>query len=176
MKHLTQDEFEIELKNVPMFGSLRRNLRFHNSTDALSEADWDDHEILAIYTRSQNEGVLLIELEGSLHCYPFSLMNSIRDKTSGRAKPIICDFCNTWQSGRNAARISFYPQPRSASSFGHLVCGDLACSDNVRSKTKASALSRTQLHEDMSDEDRILRLRLHLAQLIHQYESHRQQA
>ena len=172
MKQLTPEEFESVLKNVPMFGSLRRNLRFNNSTNALSEEDWAEREIVAIFTRSHNEGVLLIELESTLHCYPFSLMLSVRDKNSGRAKPIICDFCSTWQSGRNAARISFYPKPRSSNSFGHLVCGDLTCSANVRSKTKASALSRTQLHEDMTDADRVQRLRRNLTEFIRQYESY----
>ena len=159
-----------------MFGSLRRSIRFSGSTGTLSESDWLEREMLAVFSRSHNEGVLLIELDDVLYCYPFSLMSSVRDKNTGRAKPIICDFCNTWQSGRNAARISFYPQPRSSNSFGHLVCGDLACSDNVRSKTKASALSRTQLHEDMTDSERVQRLRLHLVELIRQYESYQAQA
>lgn len=124
---------------------------------------WPEREMLAVFTKSGNEGVLLIEQDGILTVLPFERGKRIVDTRTGRSKPITCDFCKTWQRGSNAATISF-PQP--GGSKGYLCCADLDCSLHVRDLTPQSALSRTQLYEDIDVPRRIARLQASLHTLI----------
>ena len=151
MKSLTREQFSSLLKEQRIKTRLVRELRFN--PDEIT--DWDDREMLAVGTRSSAEGLLLVQTD-SFYVIPYELNTGIADKTSGRSKPITCDFCYTWQRGGNAARITF----RRASdnhTFSYLCCGDLRCSLHVRNLTPESILSRTQLHEDITTEQRIVR-------------------
>ncbi|MDQ5963229.1 MAG: hypothetical protein QG629_311 [Patescibacteria group bacterium] len=154
-----------------MLGKLRRELRFQKSIEAIDR--WDENELVAIFTRSGNEGVMFIcTSSNAVRCIPFFLTKGFKDSTSGRTKPVICDFCKTWQSGQKAARISFRPNYRSQDSFAHIICADMRCSDHARGKSPESNYSRTQIREDITPEDRILRLNKSLENLTIQFDSY----
>lgn len=129
---------------------------------------WDERELLAIATKDAASGVLAIELD-DLFLLPFQIMHNPRDKT-GRAKPITCDFCYTWQQGGKAARITF-TRKSDNHTITHLCCGDLQCSLHVRNLTPTALLSRSQLHEDLNTDQRIARLRRKLHSLLVQLET-----
>lgn len=93
---------------------------------------------------------------------PFRLQ-ARKPGASGRTEAIICDFCATWQRGSNSASIAF---TREKSTQTFLCCGDLLCSLHVRNKTQASKLSRTQLRENNTVEERVARLRARLSELV----------
>lgn len=160
MKQITRDQFDALVKQAGIKPRLRRDVRF--VPDEVQR--WTDRELLAIPTKSGNAGVLLIELIGKLHVLPYELLARVADAT-GRAKPITCDFCHTWQRGGNAGRITF-TRTGDMHTFTFLCCADLACSLHVRGKTPAALLSRTQLHEDLTTEQRITRLGQKLDRLI----------
>ena len=136
---------------------LRRELRF--VPEEIS--DWQDRDFLAVTTRSGAEGVLLVPAE-TLRVAPFQLQRR-RPNASGRVEAIICDVCATWQRGSNSAIITFTKE-KSSSSF--LCCGDLLCSLHVRDKTAASKVSRVQLREHNTPEERISRLTSKLEAII----------
>jgi hypothetical protein len=100
---------------------------------------------------------------------PFELTTKIADKITGRTKAIICDFCYTWQRGGNAGRITFH-RPSDGHSFTFLCCADLNCGLHVRGKTPAATLSRAQLHEDLTPEQRVSRLSNKLQAVMTQLE------
>lgn len=154
MKHISREEFLPLMKQARIKQRLQRELRFVPETIA-----WQDLEMLAITTRSGNEGVLFVE-EGDLAVVPFEIKRALTDTRIGRSKPIICDFCHTWQRGGNAASITFVRNSQKSVTF--LCCADLACSLHVRDRTPEAVLSRTQLHEDMTTVQRIARLRRNL--------------
>lgn len=161
MKSITREQFSALLKEQRIKTRLRRELRFN--PDEIME--WDNLEMLAIGTRSGAEGLLLMQTD-NFYVLPYELTTGIADKASGRSKPITCDFCYTWQRGRSAARITFR-RVSDNHTFTYLCCGDLRCSLHVRNFTAESTLSRTQLHEDITTEQRIERLKRKLNQLIH---------
>lgn len=152
MDVLTREEFTELAKNVKP--RLRRELRFVPE----EITDWHDRDFLAVMNRSNTEGVLV--LEG--HAVPFRLQ-ARKPGASGRTEAIICDFCATWQRGSNSASIAF---TREKSTQTFLCCGDLLCSLHVRDKTQASKLSRTQLRENNTVEERVARLRARLSELV----------
>jgi len=160
MQQLTANEFDVLLQQAKIKPRLRRDIRF--TLNAI--ADWEDRELLAISTKSGREGVVAIELDSNVSVIPYELLARVAD-TTGRSKPITCDFCHTWQRGGNAGRITF-----TRKSDGHtltfLCCADLQCSLHVRGKTPQALLSRTQLHEDLTTEQRIERLRHKLRNLM----------
>ena len=96
----------------------------------------------------------------------------VRDSGSGRSKSVICDFCYSWRAGGNAGLVTFYADARSHDSTSQLCCLDLLCSLHVRTKTKDALLSRAQLREHMSDDDRIVRLKEHLQSFIDKLNLH----
>lgn len=154
MNYISREAFLPLLKQARIKLRLQRELRFTPET-----IPWADVEMLAITTRSGNEGVLLVEQAG-LKIIPFEIKRSLTDTRTGRSKPITCDFCHTWQKGGNAASITFVRDSQKSVTF--LCCADLACSLHVRDKTPEAALSRTQLHEDLTTAQRIARLRRNL--------------
>jgi hypothetical protein len=154
MKQLSRDDFPILLKQAGIKLRLQRELRFVPETYS-----WADSELLAVTTRSGNEGILLVGDE-TLHIVPFEIKRSLTDTRTGRSKPITCDFCHTWQKGGNAASITFARTDKTSTTY--LCCADLACSMHVRDKTPEAQLSRTQLHEDMTTIQRVERLRRNL--------------
>jgi hypothetical protein len=121
-------------------------------------ADWSELEYLPVYDRSQAKGLLIIEIDSGLYLTPFELSRGIGDQSTGRLKPIICDLCFTWQGGGNAGRITA-TRKSDQHVISYLCCADLRCSDHVRTKTTAAQRSRTQLREDLNNEQRAERLK-----------------
>lgn len=160
MDAITKEEFTNLLRQEHIKPRLARELRF--TPDEVH--DWSDREILAITSRSENEGLLLVDL-GHFYVLPFTMSKRITNKQTGRSTPITCDFCYTWQRGGSAGSITF-TRTEDGHTFTFLCCGDLDCSLHIRNKTAASALSRTQLHEDMTIEQRIARLHKKLEEVI----------
>lgn len=98
----------------------------------------------------------------------YELTEGLAQRSTGRAQPIICDFCRTWQRGSNAASITLQPDYRTGASTTFLCCADLNCSQHVRTQTSAAKLSRAQLREDLTDERRVARLKDRLRAVISQ--------
>ena len=76
----------------------RLNVSIVNSIDLDM---WASYELLNIPTKDRVAGVMLIELGDDMYATAYEI-SSIVDKSTGRAKPIICDFCKTWQPGGRA--------------------------------------------------------------------------
>lgn len=166
MKTFSQDSFNALLEHTDIKPKLKRELRFVSSTNNLAK-DWSDYEFVAITDRTGDRGILLLQPADKLYIAPYELSRRIIDSKTGRARAIICDFCYTWQPGSNAASIIF-TNKGAKHSIGFLCCGDLNCSQHVRTATKASVVSRTQLRESLTNEDRIARLKMKLAKKIEQ--------
>ena len=132
---------------------LRRELRFVPE----EITDWEDRDFLPVFNKSHSEGVLIAFLE-PLRVMPFRLQKRTAN-TIGRVEAIICDICATWQRGSSSAVITF---PKENSSISFLVCADLNCSLHVRNKTEQAKLSRTQLRENNTVEQRVERLKTRL--------------
>lgn len=157
---VTGTELESLLEQAHMKSRLRRELRFVPGTIA----DWQDLEFVGISDRSGDKGVLLIEPHERLFVVPYTLSRRIANRQTGRTKPIICDLCHTWQAGSNAGRVTFV-RPADAHTITFLCCVDLDCCNHVRNKTQAALLSRVQLHEDLTTDQRVERLKTRLQRL-----------
>jgi hypothetical protein len=168
MRTVSQDAFNEILSRADITPRLKRELKFVKSVDALTD-DWSQYELVAISDRTNNKGVLLLEPEDNLFVVQYELTQKIIDAKTGRGRAVICDFCYTWQPGANAASILF-TKPNSKHKVGFLCCGDLACSEHVRTLTKAARMSRAQLRESLTDDDRVERLKSRLADKIRQLE------
>lgn len=143
----------------------KRELRFAASTASIAPDQWSELELVPIADRTKAKGVLLLQPYDKLFILPYELLGGSSDVT-GRMKPIICDFCKTWQNGSNSARITFPRGARSNNSVSFLCCADLACSSHVRTKTASSIQSRAQLRESLTNEQRVERLKERLQLLI----------
>jgi hypothetical protein len=154
MKVIDRSELLTLLDDARIKPRIKRELRFVPE----EITDWEGRDFLAVMNRSRSEGVLLLPFE-KMFVVPFQLHPRQANKT-GRVEAIICDFCATWQRGSNSAVISIQ---RAESTASFLCCADLDCSLHVRSKTPASVLSRTQLRESNSIEERIERLQARLS-------------
>lgn len=168
MRTITQKDFDEILKNSDLKPRAKSELRFVKSVAAISD-DWSDYELVSISDRTNDKGVLLVELGNDLFLAQYEISRRIIDYKTGRGRAIICDFCYTWQPGTNAASIVF-THAKTKHKVGFLCCGDLMCSKHVRTLTKASVVSRAQLRENMSNENRVVRLRDRLSHKIHQLE------
>jgi hypothetical protein len=144
------------VKNAPHIKPrLKRDLKFMASTEHLSDDEWQSSEMIPIFDKSKNHGILLIDFDdGEKTVLPFDL-SARKPNQTGRITSIICDFCRTWRPGAESALITF---PKNAASITFLCCGDLKCSLNARNKTDAARKSHTQLREDISLENKIRRL------------------
>ena len=162
MQVITAEKFKSLLDQVHIKPRLRRELRF--VPDAT--IDWQNMEFVNVTDRNGDRGVFLIEPYNQLFVVPYELSRRIANKQTGRTKPIICDLCYSWQSGSNSGRISFV-RPIDSHTVTLLCCADLKCSEHVRDKTKAATLSRAQLHEDLTTEQRVERLKSRMQQLCH---------
>jgi hypothetical protein len=161
MKILHSAEFTLLIKKAKLRPRLQRELRFNTSVAGLSAEDWTDTELLAITDRNGTKGVLILQPYEELFIVPYELSRGLTT-TNGRAQAIICDFCYTWQAGSNAAAISFKKDPNSLNSTRFLCCADLGCSNHVRNKSTVSRLSRANLRETMTNEQRVARLKQRL--------------
>jgi hypothetical protein len=161
MKSIDNTVFEQIAKNAGVRGRLLRELRFAPE----QVADWDEREFIHATDRTGDKGVLVVEIDGQRYAAPYALTRRVTDKATGRSKPIICDLCYTWRAGGDGARIRFV-RAGDKHSITLLCCADLVCSSHVRSKTAAAKLSRANLREDMTSEERVVRLKSKLHGLV----------
>lgn len=166
MRIISADNFNLLIEQAHIKRKLRSELRFVTSTDHIKDKDWQDLEFVCVSDRTGNKGVFIIELHDELYITPYELRSGLTNSQTGRSQALICDFCRTWQAGSNAGTITFTIPGVSLHTMTFLCCADLACSKHVRTKTKASILSRAQLREDLTDERRVERLRGNLEKLI----------
>jgi hypothetical protein len=164
MRTLNQEEFNHILQQADIKPRLTRELKFVASTSHLSD-DWSSYELIAIADRNGDKGILLLQPDDTLYIASYELSRRIIDSSTGRERAIICDFCYTWQPGSNAASITF-THANTKHKIRFLCCSDLACSQHVRTATKESVVSRAQLREDLSDDDRIARLKTKLVKKV----------
>lgn len=133
--------------------------------NSIEPSSWSDRDMVGLPTKDGGAGVLLIELQNRLYSV-FYEISPLRNQSTGLAKPIICDFCKTWQAGGRAGSITFRPKRRSLDSISYLCCLDLNCSLHVRDMTGAAQSSRAQLREDITQKYRIERLESSLSRLV----------
>jgi hypothetical protein len=164
MKKVSIEEFDELISLAQIKPRLKRELRFVNCTENMSDEEWVDRELLSVSDRNGNNGVLLLSLDKGMYVLPYEFKTGITSSITGRSQSVICDFCRTWQRGDKSASIRFLKSKNS--SVHYLCCADLLCSMHVRDKTDASLTSRTQLREDMSADQRIERLNTRLADLV----------
>jgi hypothetical protein len=168
MHTLDLDSFNELLKVADIKPRIKSELKFIKSTEHLPE-DWSNYELIAISDRTGDKGVLLLEPDSDLYIVQYELSRKIIDFKTGRRRAVICDFCYTWQAGSNASSITF-SVAGSKRKVRFLCCGDLKCSQHVRSLTKASKVSRTQLRENITNEGRVIRFKEKLREKINQLE------
>ncbi len=156
MKHITTQQLDLLFQSYPISRRLRSNLRYN-----LDVIDWDEREFVTLTDKQGDEGVFISEVSGAELMY-YSLRKRNANQ-AGRIEAIICDICATWQSGPRSATITFQKTKATAT---FLVCADLACCDHVRDKTEAAIVSRSQLREHITPEDRIRRLQLNLGRML----------
>lgn len=149
------------MKTASVRGKLVRELRFAPE----QVTDWGEREFVHITDRTGDKGMLVIELDGQRYVALYELTRRVVDKATGRSKPITCDLCYTWRAGGDGARIRFL-RASDKHSITLLCCGDLACSAHVRNMTAAAKLSRANLREDMTNEQRVTRLESKLYGLV----------
>ena len=158
MQSINREEFADLVNNARIKPRLKRELRFVPE----EITDWEDRDFIAILNKSGSEGVLIAPFE-TTYVLSFQLQRR-KANANGRTEAIICDICTTWQRGSNSAMISFH---RDRSTVSFLCCADLDCSLHVRNLTTASRLSRVQLRENNSVEQRVERLKNKLAAIAH---------
>ncbi len=166
MKTVDHEEFNRLIQVANLKPRLKKELKFENSTIELPD-DWSEFELISIADRTGDKGILLLQPKETLFIAPYELTRRIIDSSTGRDRAIICDFCYTWQPGSNAASITFL-DTATKHSVGFLCCSDLACSQHVRTATKASLRSRAHLRENLSNDERVSRLKSRLLKKIEQ--------
>ena len=164
MIKITLEQFNAYITEAGVKPRLKNSLRFIQSTEAMTDEQWANRELLPITDRTGTNGVLLIGLENELHILPYELHSGITSSSTGRSQSIICDFCKTWQYGNKSGSIRF--RKDRVTTVAYLCCEDLKCSLHVRNLTTEAFTSRAQLREDISIEQRIERLRVNLQTLV----------
>lgn len=164
---ITQESFQDLLNQAPIRAKAKREVRFASSAAQLSENEWADRELVAVTDRSGNKGILLMYAgPESVYLTSYELSQGITS-SNGRAQPIICDFCRTWQTGSRSGSITLARPGRDTGAITFLCCADLLCSRHVRNLTSAAKTSRSQLREDMTNEQRIERLVRRTEEIAH---------
>lgn len=165
MRKLTQELFQRLLDQTTIRPRVKREVRFTTSAALLSDEDWPITELLAISDRAGNKGVLIMQPEADeLFMTSYELTRGLKSST-GRTQPIVCDFCRTWQTGGRSGSVTLAKPGRDTGSITFLCCADLRCSRHVRNLTSAAKTSRAQLREDMTDEQRVDRLRQRIKEI-----------
>ncbi len=165
MKVISAESFEASLKVAPVKPRFKRDLKFRMSTEHMDSVAWSETELLAVWNKSKSGGILLLQPADDLYMVPFDATKTSAD-VNGRSKPVICDLCFTWRTSSSGGFVTFYPDKSGDNSLSLLCCLDLRCSDNVRTKTPAALKSRSQLRENMTNEDRTERLSQRLGAFI----------
>ena len=169
MQQLTQPQFDELMNQASIRPRTKREVRFAQSVGTLTSEVWHETELLAVSDRAGNKGVLLLDSGKGLYAAAYELSRGITSST-GKAQPIICDFCRTWQTGSRSGSVTLTKPVRDSGSVTFLCCADLECSRHVRNLTSAAKTSRSQLREDMSSEERVERLQRRIqeiSELIH---------
>jgi len=151
----SREVFAELLKQHRISRRLVRDLRYIPEDVSCSDA----RDFLTVRTKAGQEGVLLYRDT----LLPFTLSKRTAN-ARGRVEAIICDICATWQRGTNSAVLTFKKDDKRTVSY--LVCADLDCSLHVRDLTNAATLSRTQLREHISPEERVERLNERLQAIL----------
>lgn len=150
MRALEKELFEKLLAEAKVPRRLRQRLKVP------ADVAWDERELLGVHGDSEREGVLIAELDGRLFAAAYQMQKFRGDTQTGRTRAVVCDFCSTWLSGADAGVISFATSAERSRSF--YCCYELGCSLHVRGLTTVAKLSRAQLREDLTAEQRIERL------------------
>lgn len=165
MQKITQETFQRLLDEAAIKPRIKREVRFTTSVAHLDDEAWERTEILPITDRAGNKGVLLLQFdEQNMYAVPYEISRGITSST-GKAQAIICDFCRTWQTGSRSGGVTLQKPGRDTGSITFLCCADLACSQHVRNLTNASRTSRSQLREDMDNDQRVTRLKNRLEEI-----------
>ena len=167
MKTIDSQLVKDAITQLKISKSLQRQLNLSILAD-MPESYWERYELFGLPTKNNSAGILFLEPHDDLYAIAYEI-NAIPAGTTGRTKPIICDFCKTWQTGGRAGSITFRTERRSSNSISFLCCLDLACSLHVRDLTAASKSSRAQLREDITPGHRVERLRAKIASLIEKF-------
>lgn len=166
MRALSTSLIEDVFVTLKVNKGLRKRLSLA-SFNTMTSSDWGSFELISLPTKDGVAGVLFMEMDDKLYALPYEI-GVAGDRATGRSKPVICDFCKTWQAGGRAGSITFRARRGSLNSVSFLCCLDLKCSLHVRNMTEAAKTSRAQLREDVSQEHRIGRLRDRLTSLVEQ--------
>lgn len=169
MNIITQESFTLLIKNAAIKPRFKRDLKFTTSTEHLTPDQWQHSEIIPIWNKSKNGGVLLLQPYDTLHIVAFDDSSRAGD-ANGRVKPIICDFCYTWQPGLDGNFVTFYPQKSDSRSVSILCCADFNCSNHARGTTLAAKRARAQIREHLTNDSRIERLREKVQTFIARYQ------
>ncbi len=168
MRILSPELFQQVINATVIRPRIKREVRFATATTQLSDEDWHTTELLAISDRAGNKGILLLEdIDNNLYAAGYEVSRGITS-SNGKAQPIICDFCRTWQTGSRSGSVTLHKPGRDAGSISFLCCADLQCSRHVRNLTPASKTSRSQLREDMDNDQRVARLRTRIKEIAGQ--------
>ncbi len=153
----TRDAFMLQVRQADIRPRLRKVLRYVPEEITYPEG----RDFIAVTDKSGNEGVLIYGTQ----IVPFTL-SARTAKASGSVAAIICDICASWRRGPESASITFPKGDKRTVSY--LVCADLDCSLHVRGLTNAGILSRSQIREDITPEQRIERLERRLGDILSQ--------
>jgi len=165
MRIITPELFQKLLDASAIRSRIKREVRFATAVAAMQDDDWTTTELIAIGDRSGNKGVLILE-DDEANLYPAGYeISRGMTSSSGKAQPIICDFCRTWQTGSRSGSVTIHKPGRDTGSISFLCCADLQCSRHVRNLTEASKTSRAQMREDMDNEHRIARLQRRIKEI-----------
>ncbi len=164
MQKISHETFQALMVQASIRPKLRREVRFMQAVASLSDEDWSNTELLAIADRSGNKGVLLLDDGQNVYAAAYEVSRGLVS-ASGKAQPIICDFCRTWQTGTRSGSVTLTKPVRGSGSVTFLCCADLHCSRHVRNLTSAAKTSRSQLREDMTVDERVARLRGRISEI-----------
>jgi len=117
---------------------------------------WPEIELAPFCDKAETKGILLFETTLELRAVKFEL-GKIKSDPSGLSKQILCDFCFTLQPRAQTALITFDLNREKTKTLAFYCCADLQCSLHVRGLTDAALRSKSQIREDITPEDRIVR-------------------
>lgn len=165
MRKITQELFLKLLDDAAIRPRVKREVRFTTSVGHLDDEAWARTELLPVSDRAGNKGVLLLQsTEQNMYIVSYEISRGITSST-GKAQAIICDLCRTWQTGSRSGSVTLQKPGRDTGSITFLCCADLACSQHVRNLTSASRTSRSQLREDLDNDQRVARLKKRLEEI-----------
>ena len=165
MRIITPELFQELIDATVIRPRIKREVRFSNAVAGIGDDDWDTIELIAMSDRAGNKGIIILEDdESNLYAAGYEISRGITSST-GKAQPIICDFCRTWQTGSRSGSVTIHKPGRDTGSISFLCCADLQCSRHVRNLTSASKTSRAQLREDMDNDQRVQRLKLRIKEI-----------